>query len=107
MPWLRPSKQEGHTVVTSLQTGGPYRGYVPTNRRAMPWLRPYKQEGHTVVASLQTGGPYCGYVPTNRRDILWLSRSVSGLSPLMPGFDPRLVYMGFIVNKLVLSIFSK
>ena len=49
MPWLRPYKQEGHAVATSLQTGGPYRGCVPTNRRAILWLRPYKQEGHTVA----------------------------------------------------------
>jgi hypothetical protein len=59
-PWLRPYKQEGNTVVTSIQTGGPYRGCVPTNRRDIPWLRPYKQEGHNVAASLQTGGPYRG-----------------------------------------------
>jgi hypothetical protein len=38
IPWLRPHKQEGHTVATSLQTGWTYRG-----------LRPYKQEEYTVA----------------------------------------------------------
>ena len=70
-------------MATSLQTGGPCRGYASTNRRVIP----------------------C-YVPANRRDVPWLSRSVSDLSPLMSGFDPRLVYMGFMVNKLALSVFS-
>ena len=92
---LRPYKKDGHTMATSLSTGG------------IPWLRPYKQEGHTLATSLQTEGTYLGYVPTNRRDIPWFSCSVSSLSPLMSGFDPRLVYMGFMVFKVAFSFFSK
>jgi hypothetical protein len=36
-------------VATFLQTGGLYRGYIPTNRRAIPWLRPYKQEEYWIL----------------------------------------------------------
>ena len=33
----------------------------------------------------------------------WLRRSVAGLSPWMPGFDPRSVHVGFVVDKVALG----
>ena len=33
---------------------------------------------------------------------LLLQRLVSGLSPHMPGFDPRSVHVGFVVDKVAL-----
>jgi hypothetical protein len=34
----------------------------------------------------------------------WLRRLVAGLSPRRPGFDPRSVHMGFVVDKVALGL---
>jgi hypothetical protein len=33
----------------------------------------------------------------------WLRRLAAGLSPRRPGFDPRSVHVGFVVDKVVLG----
>jgi hypothetical protein len=33
----------------------------------------------------------------------WLRRLVAGLSPRRPGFDPRAVHLGYVVDKVVLG----
>ena len=104
--WLRPYKQEGNTVASSLQTGQTYRGCVP--KTGEPFVATSLQTRGTYHGCVpKTGGTHRGCVPINRRDIPWLSHPVSGLSPLMSGVDPRLVYMGFMVNKVALSVFPK
>jgi hypothetical protein len=34
--------------------------------------------------------------------MLWLRRLVAGLSPLSPGFERRLVHVGFVVGRVAL-----
>jgi hypothetical protein len=42
------------------------------------------------------------------RAMPWLTQLVTGLSPRRPGFDPRSVHVGFVVDKVALGqVFSE
>ena len=40
---------------------------------------------------------------TEGRTVTWLGRSDAGLSPLRLGFEPVIVYLGFMVDKVTVD----
>jgi hypothetical protein len=45
----------------------------------------------------------CNYYVTPNLAVPWLRQLVTGLSPRRSGFDPQSVYVGFVVDKVVLG----